>query len=144
MTDKFVVAYDGGPASGRALEFAVDEARHLDASVIVVHVLEWLPYSFLTVEEIEERHKRRTAEMDRARKSLLEPVEASLAESGIKFEIEVRYGQVTESLVELIKQKKATQLFLGRTGQSDFSKLVFGSVVSNMAQVAPVPCTIVP
>ena len=144
MTEKFVVAYDGSPASERALKFAVDEARHLEASVIVVHVLEWLPYSFLTVEENEQRQKRRTAEMDLARKSLLEPVATSLADSGVNIEIAVRDGQVTESLVDLIKQKKATQLFLGRTGQSGLSRLVFGSVVSNMAQVAPVPCTIVP
>ncbi len=144
MTDKFVVAYDGSPASKRAVEYAVDEAKHLDASVIVVHVIEWLPYSFLTVEENEQRHKRRTEEMDLARKSLLEPVAASLADSGVKIEIVIRDGQVTESLVDLIKQKEATQLFLGRTGQNGLSRLVFGSVVSNMAQVAPVPCTIVP
>ena len=144
MTDKFVVAYDGSPSSERALKFAVDEASHLGASIIIAHVLEWLPYSFLSLEELEERHKRRSAEMDRARKSLLEPVAAALADSGIEIEIEVRYGQVTESLVDLIKQKKATQLFLGRKGKSDFSGLMFGSVVSNMAQVAPVPCTIVP
>ena len=144
MTNQFVVAYDGSPASKRALEFAVDEASHLNASIIVVHVLEWFPYSFLTVEELEERHKRRTAEMDRARKSLLDPIAASLSETGIKIEFEVRYGQVTETLMDLIKQKKATQLFLGRTGQSDFSRLMFGSVVSSMAQIATVPCTIVP
>ena len=139
-----MVAFDGSPASECALKFAADEARHLDASIIVVHALEWFPYSFLTVEELEERHKRRTAEMDRARKSLIEPVVASLADSGVEIEIEMRYGQVTESLVELIKQKKAKQLFLGRTGQSDFSRLMFGFVASNMAQVATVPCTIVP
>ena len=144
MADKFVVAYDGSPASKRAVEYAVDEAKNLHASVIVVHVIEWLPYSFLTVEENEQRHKRRTEEMDLARKSLLEPVAASLADSGVKIEIVIRDGQVTESLVDLIKQKEATQLFLGRTGQNGLSRLVFGSVVSNMAQVAPVPCTIVP
>ena len=72
------------------------------------------------------------------------PVAASLADSGVKIEIVVRDGQVTESLVDLVKQKKVTQLFLGRTGQSSLTRLVFGSVVSNMAQVAPVPCTIVP
>ena len=144
MTDKFVVAYDGSPASERALKFSVDQAKRLDASVIVVHVIEWLHYSFLTVEENEQRHKRRTEEMDLARKSLLEPVAASLADSGVKIEIVIRDGQVTESLVDLINQKNATQLFLGRTGQNGLSRLVFGSVVSNMAQVAPVPCTIVP
>ena len=144
MTDKFVVAYDGSPAAERALKFAVDEARHLGASIVLVHVLEWLPYPFLTMEELEERHKRRNSEMERARKAVLEPVVESLADSGIKIEIRVRYGRVAEEVLDVIKQMQATQLFLGRTGQSDFTRLMFGSVVSTMAQVATVPCTVVP
>ena len=144
MADKFVVAFDGSPSSQRALQFAVDEARHLDASIILVHVLEWLPYSFLTLEELEERHKRRTDEMARARKVLLDPVVESMTESGVAIEVMVRYGQVTETLMDVIKQKKATQLFLGKTGQTHLSALVFGSVASSMAQVTTVPCTIVP
>ena len=144
MTAKFVVAIDGSPASQRALDFAVDEAKHLPASIVLVHVLEWKAYPFLTVEELEERHKRRTSEMARARSSLLEPIAANLADSGLKIEMEIRYGQVAPSLVDVIKQKDATQLFLGRTGQSDFTRLMFGSVVSTMAQIATVPCTVVP
>ena len=144
MTAKFVVAIDGSAASQRALDFAVDEAKHLQATIILVHVLEWMAYPFLTVDELEERHKRRTSEKARARSSLLEPIAAKLADSGLEIEMEVRYGQVAPSLVEVIKEKNATQLFLGRTGQSDFKRLMFGSVVSTMSQVATVPCTVVP
>ena len=144
MTDKFVVAFDGSPSSQRALEFAVNEASHLGASIILVHVLEWLPYSFLTVEELEERHKRRTEEMQRAHKGILDPVVASLKDSGVSIETVVRYGQVTATLVDIIKEKKAAQLFIGKTGQTHLSALVFGSVASSMSQVTTVPCTIVP
>ena len=144
MSDKFIVAFDGSEASERALDFAVSEAKHLDATIIVVHVLEWLPYSFLTVQELQERHKRREEEMKRAKTQLLEPILESLKDCGAKVEINVQYGQVAETLVDLIKQKDAKQVLLGRTGRSDMSRLVFGSVVSNMAQVSPVPCTIVP
>ena len=144
MADKFVVAYDGSPSSKRALQFAVDEASHLGASIVLVHVLEWLPYSFLTVEELEERHKRRTEEMDRAHNGILKPVVSSLEESGVSIEALVRYGQVSSTLVDIIKEKKAAQLFIGKTGQTHLSALVFGSVASSMAQVTTVPCTIVP
>ena len=144
MAGKFVVAYDGSPSSNRALQFAVDEARHLDASIILVHVLEWLPYSFLTVEELEERHKRRTEEMERAQKGVLDPVVASLSDTGVSIETLVRYGQVSSTLMDIIKEKKAAQLFIGKTGQTHLSALVFGSVASSMAQVTTVPCTIVP
>lgn len=144
MTDKYVVACDGSPASVRALNFAVDEAGHHDASIVVAHVLEWLPYTFLTLEEIEERQKRRTEEMARARKSVVDPIVASLEETGVKIEVEIRYGNIYESLLDIIKRKGASRLFVGRTGQSEFATRVFGSVASTMAQTAPVPCTVVP
>ncbi len=144
MAEIFISAYDASPASQRALDFAVKEAKQLDATVLVVHILEWLPYTFLSVKELEERHKRRYSEMDRAKKELLDPLLQNLKDSGVNIELMATYGQVTETLLEVIKQKNAAQLFLGRTGQSGLTKLVFGSVVSNMAQVSPVPCTIVP
>ncbi len=144
MAEIFIAAYDASPASQRALDFAVKEAKQLDATVLVVHILEWLPYTFLSVKELEERHKRRYSEMDRAKKELLDPLLQNLKDSGVNIELMASYGQVTETLLEVIKQKNAAQLFLGRTGQSGLTKLVFGSVVSNMAQVSPVPCTIVP
>ena len=144
MAEIFIAAYDASPASQRALDFAVKEAKQLDATVLVVHILEWLPYTFLSVKELEERHKRRYSEMDRAKKELLDPLQEKLKDSGVNIELMASYGQVTETLLEVIKQKNAAQLFLGRTGQSGLTKLVFGSVVSNMAQVSPVPCTIVP
>ena len=144
MTTKYVVACDGSAASMRALELATDEAGHHDASVVLAHILDWAPYSFLTLEEIEERHKRRAEELERARKALMKPLTETLSSKGIDFEIDVRYGHVAESLIDIVEQKKAAQLFIGRTGQSELKSLVFGSVASTMAQISPVPCTVVP
>ena len=45
------------------MEFAVARAKAQNASLTVAHVLEWSPYTFLTPEEIEERHARRTDEL---------------------------------------------------------------------------------
>lgn len=64
MSEKYIVACDGSDA--------IEHARTSGASILVAHVLEWLPYSFLTPEEIEERHKRRGEELDRAQKALLD------------------------------------------------------------------------
>ena len=54
MTSKFLIGYDGSPASKRAADFALNSARTHGASLVIAHVLEWSPYSFLTPEEIEE------------------------------------------------------------------------------------------
>ncbi len=144
MSEKYIVACDGSPASERALNFAVANAGTTGASILVAHVLEWSPYSFLTPEELEERHKRRGEELERARKALLDPLVKLAADKGVKVDTVIKYGHVAETLVDIAEQEGATQMFIGRTGHSSIAARVFGSVAVTMAQIAPVPCTIVP
>ncbi len=144
MTNKYVVACDESPASDRALQFAIDEASSSGASILIVHVLEWSPYSFLTPEEIEERHKRRSEELQRAQSALVDGLVARVAAAGIEVDSMIRYGHVAKVIAEIAGQEKASQLFIGRTGDGGISARVFGSVASTTAQIAPVPCTIVP
>ncbi len=144
MSLKYVVACDGSTASGRAIKVAVEQAKLSGASLLLVHVLEWSPYSFLTPEELEERHKRRNEELKRAQEALVDPVIKSLSDEGIEATAIIRYGHVTQTLADIAEKEGAAQMFIGRTGESTLSKLVFGSVAAAMAQIAPVPCTIVP
>jgi nucleotide-binding universal stress UspA family protein len=144
MPTKYVVACDGSSASGRAVKAAVEQAKLTGASLLLVHVLEWSPYSFLTPEELEERHKRRSEELKRAQAALVDPLIASLTSEGVEASAIIRYGHVTQTLAEIAEKEGAAQIFIGRTGQSTLSKMVFGSVAASMAQIAPVPCTIVP
>jgi len=144
MSARYVVACDGSSASGRALKFAITLAKLTGASVVLVHVLEWSPYSFLTPEELEERHQRRQQELERARKALIDPLVAALADEGIKAEAVIRYGHVAETLAEIAEKEGASQMFIGRNGHSSLTARLFGSVASSMAQIAPVACTLVP
>jgi nucleotide-binding universal stress UspA family protein len=144
MSKKFLVACDGSPASGRALKLAIEQAKMSGGSILLAHVLEWSPYSFLTPEELEERHKRRNEEIKRAETALIEPLAEDVRGEGIEVESVIRYGHVNETLVDIAEKEAVSQMFIGRTGHSSLSKIVFGSVASAMAQIAPVPCTVVP
>ena len=144
MSNTYLVACDGSPASERAVKLALEHASASGASLLIAHVLEWSPYSFLTPEEVEERHKRRSEELDRAQKSLIDPMVESANAAGVKATAVIRYGHVTETLAEIAEQEGVAQMFIGRTGDKALAKLIFGSVAAGMAQIAPVPCTIVP
>ena len=144
MSEKYIVACDGSSASERALDFAVANAKTTGASILVAHVLEWSPYSFLTPEELEERHKRRAEELDRAKKAVVDKIVKSVSDQGVKVESVIKYGHVAETLADIAKQEGATQMFIGRTGHSGITARVFGSVAVTLAQIAPVPCTLVP
>lgn len=144
MSGKFVVGYDGSDASKRALDFAVDRAKAQGGSIVIAHVLEWSPYSFLTPNELEERHKRRNEELARAQEALMDPAVAALADSGVSVETEIKYGHIVNTLAAICKDSGAVQIVIGRDGETSIGARVFGSVASSLAQAAPVPCTIVP
>ncbi|CUX81581.1 MAG: universal stress protein family protein [Roseibaca calidilacus] len=144
MTEIYLVAVDGSSASHRALRYTAERAKASGAKVVLAHVLEWSPYSFLTKEELEERHARRKQEVARAETIVLGPMQKILADQGLDAQSVVRYGHVTETLCEIAKEFNATQIVVGRMGQSGLTARLFGSVAGTLAQAAPVPCTIVP
>ncbi len=144
MSIRYIVGCDGSPASERAAQLAVAHAKSCGAVVTIVHILEWSPYSFLTPEEIEERHKKRNEELARAKEHIVDPVIGSFADAGVELDCTIKFGHVAETLAQIAEESGAEQIFIGRTGHSTLASRIFGSVASTMAQIAPVPCTIVP
>jgi nucleotide-binding universal stress UspA family protein len=144
MPKKFVVAYDGSAAGERAVDFAIREASEAGASLLIVYVLEWSPYSFLTPEELAERHQRRKEELGRAESAVIAPLLKRLEGKGVLIETSIKYGSVTDTICDVATEAGASQIFAGRTGESGIVSRLFGSVAGALVQVAPVPCTIVP
>ena len=144
MSVKIVVGYDGSDASWRAVDFAISRAKALGGSIVIAHVLEWSPYSFLTPTELEERHKRRTEELARAQSVIMDPVVERLSDSGVTIATEMKYGNVADVLGTIATDCGADQLVIGRDGESSLSSRVFGSVAGVLVQTSPVACTVVP
>jgi nucleotide-binding universal stress UspA family protein len=144
MSKKIVVGYDGSEGAANALKFAAGLARAGGAGLVIAHVLEWSPYTFLTPTEIEERHKRRTEELERAETAVLAPVLQKLEGSGLEVSTALRYGHIAETLIKIAEEEGVEHLVIGRTGHSKLSSRIFGSVAGSLAQAAPVPVTIVP
>lgn len=144
MSHKIVVGYDGSDSAKAALSFATDLAKSLGGSIVVAHVLEWSPYSFLTPTELEERHKRRGEELARAEAAILAPAVESLKDSKLHIDTVLRYGNIATTLGEIAVESGANQIVIGRNGEPGLTSRVFGSAAVTLAQAAPVPVTIVP
>lgn len=140
----FVVAVDDDDCSRRAISFAAERAKLAGTTIKLLHVLEWSPYSFLTSEELAERHKRRREEMARGEGQILSPIADKLRAEGIQVESEMRYGHVAEVICEVAKEADAAQIFIGRTGTTSFAGRIFGSVAGSLVQASPIPVTVVP
>ncbi len=144
MSHKIVVGYDDSDSAKSALAFAIEVAEARGGSIVIAHVLDWSPYSFLTPEELEERHKRRSEELERAEAAVLAPAVKSLKGSGLKISTALKYGRIAETLGNIAEEAGAKQIVIGRNGEPGLTSRVFGSVAISLAQSAPVPVTIVP
>ena len=144
MSNVMIVGVDGSESGANAAEFAANVARAQGAKLLVVYVIEWSPYTFNTPEENEQRHKRREEEVESARAKVLDPAVDSLSQGGGDVEGLVFHGHPAKTLNRLARDHGASQMFVGRTGGSEFSQLLFGSVSGNLVQTAQVPVTVIP
>ena len=117
MNDVLVVGFDDTEQAHRAVAFAAERAGKTDCSLHLVFVVEWSPYSFHTPE---------------------------LKDAGVSATCEARHGHAAELLCSIAEEKKACQLIIGRTSGSSFAQRLLGGVAITLAQVSPVPLTIVP
>ena len=144
MSKCYVIAVDGTDASIRTAQLALTEALEAKASIKVIHVLEWSPYSFLTTEEINERHKRRGEELARAKTAIIEPVLQALDSENVDVDSEVRYGNVAEVIQEYCKENNADHVFVSRQNGSGINARIFGTVPGTLIQILDIPVTVVP
>ena len=144
MSSVLMVGVDCSECGDRAIEYAIDHAKRSDAKVFVAHVIEWSRFSFSTVEENFQRHKRREEELKRAYSEVIDPVVNRLKAEGLSTEGLVRHGNVADTLHELAVENGVTNIILGRQGTSKLKAHVFGSVGSHLVQAAECPVTVVP
>ena len=143
MPAVILVGVDGSEASRRAVEFARERATALGAGLVIAHIIPWSPYSFTTPEENEARPQRRAAELAAAQEQILEPA-IELVGDAVECTPVAKHGDRSELLAELAREHGASQIIVGRTGESRLKNALFGSVPSHLIQIADVPVTVVP
>jgi nucleotide-binding universal stress UspA family protein len=144
MSEIILVGIDGTEDNRRAVDYAVNWAKKSKAKLILAYVIKWSPYTFQTAEENEKRHKRREEEIQTVHQRLLEPMLKSLESEGLEISGVVHHGQVADSLIYIAKKHGATDIVVGRIGESGVKTLIFGSVVAKLIQLSHIPVTIVP
>ncbi len=144
MSRVLLVGVDCSECCERALEYAASWAEASKGQLIVVHVIDWSPFSFNTPQENEERHKRREIELDRAHKEIIDPLVSELRERGIDARGVIRHGHPAETLSAVGEEFGVTNIIIGKTGSSRIKTQLFGSVANTLVQVSKVPVTVVP
>ena len=110
MSNKMLIALDGGDDSKRALSAAVTHAKSTSSDLVLAYVIDWSLYDFHTPQELEERHQRRESEVQRVNDSILAPKIAALKADGLNVDAVVHHGTIAKILLELGDQHGVTPI----------------------------------
>ena len=144
MSSKIVVGLDGSASGERAVAYARKMANLIGAcELVLVHVIEWSPYTFQTPEENELRHKRREEELAQATSRIIDPAVAALKKEGLAVHGIVRHGDVADLLNQVAEEEGADQIIIARTSEAGLVQRIFGSSTVSLVTHASVPVTVV-
>ncbi|MBC7947501.1 MAG: universal stress protein [Chitinophagaceae bacterium] len=137
-----IIPTDFSPAATNAMNYGVDMALSIDASVFLLHVYTIpigfgdMPVSLVSVEEI-----KRAAEdnMIRLKEDLVH-----ITSGKIKIYTEARLGLVIDELEELCKRIQPFAIVMGTSGSSEMERTLFGSNTLSAIKHLPYPIICVP
>lgn len=128
---------DGSEASINASNHAIDMAKKLDASLIVLRIVSPSTYIDLgyanvgRMKEIESTEKKQAQqEVDKVKKKAMEK------EVTVKSDVLIKYTSVVKEIVEYAEKHKIDLIITGSRGMTGFKKMLLGSVASGVVTYA--------
>ncbi len=136
---RILYATDYSKASGRALDEAVNLARQNRAELLVVHVMEPIPYTageefggaelYLRLEDATKRESQTT----------MDKLIRRLRRTKVKAKSLLLRGSAYDQIVKTAKSKRADMVVIGTHGRTGLSKLFMGSVAAKVVSAATCP-----
>ncbi|HZQ16495.1 MAG TPA: universal stress protein [Gaiellaceae bacterium] len=136
-----MLATDGSPASAEATREALELARALGASLLVVCVEHVTVPSYGYYGYADVYSELRKSEHEHA-EQLLEEVAAKAAEAGVGCTTLALEGPVVEEICRAARDRGAAMIVMGAHGWGPIRRFVFGSVSTGVLHEAPCPVLI--
>jgi nucleotide-binding universal stress UspA family protein len=131
MISKILVPSDGSKTAQKAAGYAVDLAKQLKASIIVLSVIDKRSFIAQTVPASEAtRHTMEPIEdyLKEAADGYAGEIKKLCDKSGVASTILIKTGHPVEVIVKEAKRSKANLIVMGSHGRSALSATVLGSV----------------
>lgn len=120
-----IVPTDFSPIATNAMNYAIDMAKSINASVLLLHVYQVpvtytdIPVVMVSVDDI---RKGAEEKLDRVKKEV-----THITSGTIKIYSEARMGNVADELEDLCSKIKPFAVVMGTKGHSGFERILFGS-----------------
>ncbi|WDE01439.1 universal stress protein [Thalassomonas actiniarum] len=140
----YLVAIDGSEWSERAAQRAVALAKSNGSRVKLLCVLDWSRMQPIVAEGFVTPSVNTRDEEAYVTKNIFAPLQEKYADSGVKIDYEMMWGEPVEVLRDQVKAQHANMLFVGRRGRSRITDLLLGSVANKLAHCIGIPIVLVP
>ncbi|WP_144921334.1 universal stress protein [Halorubrum salsamenti] len=134
MYSQILVPTDGSPASDAAIEHAIDLARHYDARLHALYVVDGAAYSTLeagadiVVEALESEGKEATNR-----------VADAATEAGVDCETTIATGTAYQSIRDYADENGIDVIVMGTHGRKGLDRYLLGSVTERVVRTSDVP-----
>jgi nucleotide-binding universal stress UspA family protein len=131
MISKILVPSDGSKTAQTAAGYAVDLAKQLKASIIILSVIDKRSFTAQTVPASETaRHTIEPIEdyLREAAEGYAGEIKKLCDKSGVASKVSIKMGHPVEEIVKEAKRSKANFIVMGSHGRSALSATVLGSV----------------
>jgi len=137
---KIFVPIDFSDYSKSMIDFASIIAERFAATLILVHVIESLPYSVTDTLQLVE-HRRALESLAR---TLLHNLSDQLRARNLAVKTHLVWGNPSREILNKARREKADLIVMGTHGRSGLPHLVLGSVAEKTVRLSPIPVLTVP
>jgi nucleotide-binding universal stress UspA family protein len=140
MYKHVLIPLDGSPLAEQALPHAIAQARHSQAELILLRVVE--PFAHvrgMSLADLEQIRQQATAWA----REYLERIAAGVREHGISVQMVITEGRSHTEITRCVEANQVDLIVLSTRGRSGFSRWLMGSVADRIVRGATVPVLLV-
>ena len=147
MFSHILVGVDGSKESFRALDYALDLAKLMNASVDALYSIPSRVYAELAEREVRIEDPsgdiRFISMLQQEENNMRDRISDAGAAHGISMEFHTRVGDPVESMVEFITSSGVDLVVVGSSGKGMADRLILGSVSTGIVHKSPVPILVI-
>jgi nucleotide-binding universal stress UspA family protein len=141
-----LVTTDGSKGADRAVDYAARQAKSEGAKLLIVNVIGGYGLPDKVVRAFTRANQAWLEEVLASHSAeILSKASKRAHKAGVTtVEVVSRTGEVGQTVIDIASDKKADAIIVGKRGAGAISKALLGSVSQKLANLAPLPVTVVP
>ncbi|MBK9926365.1 MAG: universal stress protein [Anaerolineales bacterium] len=140
MIKKILLPTDGSEYSQKTVQYAIDLARSLGASVDVMHAYQSASFLRKRAAAMMEEYKQM---MEEDAKEIVTEIAEQLKSEGIQVSAVVVEGPAAEAILRAVDELNPDVIVMGSRGVGGFSNMLLGGVAEHVVHYSKVPVLVV-